>query len=152
MSVVPMVASSAGPKPARTALAATGIVRKRSGAGAPNAGIASFSPAMASVRRTARPYRTGLGQSGRKSRSERSSSRSRVASTPEVPPPRSLPTPYPTKQAGSFVRERNEVVGGLESPAAEEPDDRSHDDGLEDLVARVDGVEARRPAGEEHLR
>src|SRR5437867_13385684 len=141
MSVVPIVARSAGPNPARTALAATGIVRKRSGPGAPNAGIASFSPAIARVKRTARPYRTGRGQSGRKSRSERSRSRSCVASTPEVPPARCLRTPYPTEQARSFAREGS--FGGLESPAAEEPDDRPHHYGLEDLITEIGRASCR---------
>src|SRR6266850_1073239 len=150
-SVVPMVASSAGPNPARTALAATGIVRNRSGPGAPNGGIANFSPAMASVKRMARPYRTGPGQSCRKSRRDRSRSRSCVASTPEGPPARNLPTPYPTKQAGSFARGTG--CGVLAEPStAEEADDRSHHDSLEDLIARVDREKPRRLAGKEHLR
>src|SRR5437762_172634 len=150
MSVVPMVARSAGPNPARTALAATGIVRKRSGPGEPNTGIASFSPAMASVNRMARPYRTSQGQSGRKSRSERSRSRSCIALTPEVPPARSLRTPYPNERAGSS---RGNARGRLtQSPPAEEPNDRSHHDGLKDLITGVDRVETRGSAGEEHLR
>src|SRR5437867_1928348 len=145
-----MVATSAGPNPARIALAATGIVRNRSGPGVPKAGIASFNPAMASVKRTARPYRTDRGQSGRKSRIQKSTSRSPIASTPEVPPARSfrnLTRPRkPNVSRGRLLR------GLAESPAAEEPDDRSHDDGLKDLIARVDRVQARGPAGEEGLR
>jgi hypothetical protein len=38
-----------------------------------------------------------------------------------------------------------------EPPAAEESDDRSHHDGLENLIARVDRVQARGLANEERL-
>jgi len=55
MIVAPMVASSAGPNPPNTALAATGTVRKRSGPWTPKAGIANLSAATNAVKTTAMP-------------------------------------------------------------------------------------------------
>jgi len=55
MIVAPTVASSAGPNPPNTALAATGTVRKRSGPWAPKAGTANLSAATKTVKTTATP-------------------------------------------------------------------------------------------------
>src|SRR5207302_7135761 len=134
----------------RTALAATGIVRKRSGPGAPNAGIESFSPAMARVNTTARPYRTGHGQSGRSRRRERD----REAGPASTPRPRRLPRDAfrHLTRPGEPEVSRRRGRGLAESPAAEESDDCPHHDRLKDLIARVDGVQAPGPAREQRLR
>src|SRR5205814_9213764 len=70
-------------------------------------------------------------------------------SRPRCPPRDAFRHPTrPSKREVSLGRAR----GLAESSTAEESDERPQHDGLKNLIAGVDRVQARWPAGEEHLR